>query len=51
MQLAVGMPTGVAAMWLLLTLFLMGGVRFVAHLAFEGRSARLPRHARARATC
>jgi FlaA1/EpsC-like NDP-sugar epimerase len=36
-RLAVGMPTGVAAMWVLLTLFLTGGVRFLAHLAFEGR--------------
>ncbi|MGB2710624.1 MAG: nucleoside-diphosphate sugar epimerase/dehydratase [Conexibacter sp.] len=36
-QLAVGMPTGVAAMWVLLTLFLLAGVRFLAHLAFEGR--------------
>jgi FlaA1/EpsC-like NDP-sugar epimerase len=37
-RLAVGMPTGVAAMWVLLTLFLMAGVRFLAHLAFEGRA-------------
>jgi len=37
-RLAVGMPTGVAAMWLLLTLFLCAGVRFLAHLAFEGRA-------------
>jgi FlaA1/EpsC-like NDP-sugar epimerase len=36
-QVAVGMPTGVAAMWVLLTLFLLAGVRFIAHLAFEGR--------------
>ena len=37
-QLAVGMPTGVAAMWVLLTLFLLAGVRFLAHLTFEGRA-------------
>jgi FlaA1/EpsC-like NDP-sugar epimerase len=37
-RLAVGMPTGVAAMWLLLMLFLCAGVRFLAHLAFEGRA-------------
>ncbi len=41
-QLAVGLPTGVAAMWVLLTLFLLAGVRFLAHLVFEGR-ARGPR--------
>jgi FlaA1/EpsC-like NDP-sugar epimerase len=41
-ELAVGMPTGVAAMWVLLTLFLTAGVRFLAHLVFEGR-ARGPR--------
>jgi FlaA1/EpsC-like NDP-sugar epimerase len=35
---AVGMPKGVAAMWVLLTLFLLAGVRFLAHLAFEGRA-------------
>jgi FlaA1/EpsC-like NDP-sugar epimerase len=40
-QVAVGMPTGVAAMWLLLTLFLLAGVRFLAHLAFEGRARGL----------
>jgi len=37
-QLAVGVPTGVAAMWVLLTLFLLAGVRFLAHLIFEGRA-------------
>jgi FlaA1/EpsC-like NDP-sugar epimerase len=37
-RLAVGMPTGVAAMWVLLTLFLCAGVRFLAHLVFEGRA-------------
>jgi FlaA1/EpsC-like NDP-sugar epimerase len=37
-QLAVGVPTGVAAMWVLLTLFLLAGVRFLAHLVFEGRA-------------
>jgi FlaA1/EpsC-like NDP-sugar epimerase len=37
-QLAVGVPTGVAAMWVLLTLFLTAGVRFLTHLAFEGRA-------------
>jgi FlaA1/EpsC-like NDP-sugar epimerase len=37
-QLAVGMPTGVVAMWVLLTLFLTAGVRFLTHLAFEGRA-------------
>jgi FlaA1/EpsC-like NDP-sugar epimerase len=37
-RLAVGMPVGVAAMWVLLTLFLMGGVRFLVHLLFEGRA-------------
>jgi FlaA1/EpsC-like NDP-sugar epimerase len=37
-RLAVGMPTGVAAMWLLLTLFFLAGVRFLAHLVFEGRA-------------
>jgi FlaA1/EpsC-like NDP-sugar epimerase len=37
-ELAVGMPTGVAAMWVLLTLFLTAGVRFLTHLAFEGRA-------------
>lgn len=42
-QLAVGMPVGVAAMWLLLMLFLMAGVRFLAHLVFEGRVGRGPR--------
>jgi FlaA1/EpsC-like NDP-sugar epimerase len=40
---AVGMPTGVAAMWVLLTLFLTAGVRFLAHLVFEGRAGRGPR--------
>ncbi|HZV72534.1 MAG TPA: nucleoside-diphosphate sugar epimerase/dehydratase [Conexibacter sp.] len=42
-QLSVGMPVGVAAMWLLLTLFLTAGVRFLAHLVFEGRVGRGPR--------
>jgi len=42
-DLAVGMPTGVAAMWVLLTLFLTAGVRFLAHLVFEGRAGRGPR--------
>jgi len=37
-ELAVGMPTGVAAMWVLLTLFLTAGARFLTHLAFEGRA-------------
>jgi FlaA1/EpsC-like NDP-sugar epimerase len=37
-QLAVGMPSGVAAMWVLLTLFFTAGVRFLTHLAFEGRA-------------
>jgi FlaA1/EpsC-like NDP-sugar epimerase len=35
---AVGMPVGVAAMWVLLTLFLTAGARFLTHLAFEGRA-------------
>ncbi|MBS1869711.1 MAG: polysaccharide biosynthesis protein [Actinobacteria bacterium] len=39
-QLTVGMPVGVAAMWVLLTLFLTAGVRFLAHLTFEGRVGR-----------
>ena len=39
--LAVGMPTGVAAMWALLTLALLAGVRFVVHFAFEGRTRGL----------
>ena len=42
-QLAVGLPIGVAAMWVLLTLFLTAGVRFLAHLVFEGRAGRGPR--------
>src|SRR5205085_1084307 len=42
-ELAVGMPMGVAAMWVLLTLFLTAGVRFLAHLVFEGRAGRGPR--------
>ncbi|MFL5818603.1 MAG: SDR family NAD(P)-dependent oxidoreductase [Conexibacter sp.] len=42
-ELAVGMPMGVAAMWILLTLFLTAGVRFLAHLVFEGRAGRGPR--------
>jgi len=37
-DLAVGMPTGVAAMWVLLTFFLTAGARFLTHLAFEGRA-------------
>jgi FlaA1/EpsC-like NDP-sugar epimerase len=40
-ELAVGMPSGVVAMWVLLTLFLTAGVRFLAHLAFEGRARGL----------
>jgi FlaA1/EpsC-like NDP-sugar epimerase len=40
---AVAMPVGVAAMWVLLTLFLTAGVRFLAHLVFEGRAGRGPR--------
>ncbi|MDW5598459.1 nucleoside-diphosphate sugar epimerase/dehydratase [Conexibacter stalactiti] len=36
-QVAVGMPTGVAAMWVLLMGVSMAAVRFIAHLAFEGR--------------
>jgi FlaA1/EpsC-like NDP-sugar epimerase len=39
-EVAVGMPMGVAAMWVLLTLFLTAGVRFLAHLIFEGRAGR-----------
>jgi FlaA1/EpsC-like NDP-sugar epimerase len=42
-SLTVGMPVGVAAMWVLLTLFLTAGVRFLAHLIFEGRAGRGPR--------
>jgi FlaA1/EpsC-like NDP-sugar epimerase len=42
-ELAVGIPMGVAAMWVLLTLFLTAGVRFLAHLVFEGRAGRGPR--------
>jgi FlaA1/EpsC-like NDP-sugar epimerase len=41
-ELAVGMPTGVTAMWVLLMLFLLAGARFLTHLVFEGR-ARGPR--------
>jgi FlaA1/EpsC-like NDP-sugar epimerase len=37
-QVAVGMPTGVAAMWVLLTFFLLAAARFLTHLAFEGRA-------------
>lgn len=40
-QVAVGMPTGVAAMWVLLMGVSMAAVRFVAHLAFEGRKRGL----------
>jgi FlaA1/EpsC-like NDP-sugar epimerase len=40
-ELAVGMPTGVAAMWALLTLVSMAAVRFVVHFAFEGRKRGL----------
>ncbi len=36
-QVAVGMPTGVAVLWLLLMTVSMAAVRFLAHLAFEGR--------------
>lgn len=36
-QVAVGMPTGVAVLWVLLMAVSMGLVRFLAHLAFEGR--------------
>ncbi|MDO8211362.1 nucleoside-diphosphate sugar epimerase/dehydratase [Conexibacter sp. CPCC 206217] len=36
-QVAVGMPTGVAAMWVLLMGVSMAAVRFVVHLVFEGR--------------
>jgi FlaA1/EpsC-like NDP-sugar epimerase len=39
-QLTVGMPIGVAAMWVLLTLFLTAGARFLTHLVFEGRAGR-----------
>lgn len=42
-ELAVGLPMGVAAMWVLLTLFLTAAVRFLAHLVFEGRAGRSPR--------
>ncbi|HEX5147335.1 MAG TPA: nucleoside-diphosphate sugar epimerase/dehydratase [Conexibacter sp.] len=44
-QLAVGMPVGVAAMWVMLTLFFTAGIRFLAHLVFEGRAGRGPRFA------
>jgi FlaA1/EpsC-like NDP-sugar epimerase len=37
-KVAVGMPTGVAAMWLLLMGVSMAAVRFLVHLAFEGRA-------------
>jgi FlaA1/EpsC-like NDP-sugar epimerase len=40
-ELAVGMPTGVAAMWVLMTLVFMTAVRFVVHFAFEGRKRGL----------
>ena len=40
-SVAVGMPTGVAAMWLLLMGVSMAAVRFVVHLAFEGRKRGL----------
>lgn len=40
-SLAVGMPTGVAAMWLLLMGVSMAAVRFLVHLAFEGRKRGL----------
>ncbi|HEY4280432.1 MAG TPA: nucleoside-diphosphate sugar epimerase/dehydratase [Conexibacter sp.] len=36
-QVAVTMPTGVAVLWLLLTGVGMTAVRFLVHLAFEGR--------------
>ncbi len=42
-DVAVNMPTGVAAMWVLLTFFLTAGARFLAHLIFEGRAGRGPR--------
>jgi FlaA1/EpsC-like NDP-sugar epimerase len=42
-EAAVGLPMGVAAMWVLLTLFLTAAVRFLAHLVFEGRAGRGPR--------
>jgi FlaA1/EpsC-like NDP-sugar epimerase len=45
-ELAVGMPVGVTAMWILLTLFLTAGARFLAHLVFEGRAGRGPRLAK-----
>jgi FlaA1/EpsC-like NDP-sugar epimerase len=40
-QVAVGMPTGVAVLWLLLMGVAMAAVRFVVHLAFEGRKRGL----------
>jgi len=40
-QVAVGMPTGVAVLWLLLMGVSMAAVRFVVHLAFEGRKRGL----------
>jgi FlaA1/EpsC-like NDP-sugar epimerase len=45
-EVAVGMPVGVTAMWILLTLFLTAGARFLAHLIFEGRAGRGPRLAK-----
>lgn len=36
-QVAVGMPTGVTVLWVLLMGVSMAAVRFVVHLAFEGR--------------
>ncbi len=42
-QLAIGMPVGVAAMWVMLTLCSTAGVRFLSHLVFEGRVGRGPR--------
>lgn len=36
-EIAVGMPTGVAVLWVLMTTVSMAAVRFLAHLVFEGR--------------
>jgi len=41
LSVAVGMPTGVAVLWLLMTGVSMAAVRFVVHLAFEGRKRGL----------
>ncbi len=40
-QVAVGMPTGVTALWLLLMGVSMAAVRFLVHLVFEGRKRGL----------